>query len=352
MRQAARTVKAAPDTGADALVARLDAPGAGGVELRIGILLWPQFPLLSLAGLCDALRHAADIGDQSQQLRCSWTVLGTPGERIAASCGIEVPVQQSLGSEATFDYIAVIGGLLPQLDKADRRQVRFLKQAAASGVPLLGICTGSFVLAHHGLMDGHTACVHPFHVADWQRLFPALPHSTHGDYLIDGDRITCAGGVSIIELATELVRRHCGADRAAKVVHQMTVSRRAASSHVARRHALGYAGAENDKLRQAILLMEKNIATPLEIGVIARLVECNRRQLERVFVAETGLSPAEFYRRSRLKFGRWLLTTTDAAISVIAADSGFADSAHFIRLFQQHYGMAPGRLRAALVAKV
>jgi hypothetical protein len=66
------------------LVQRLDGPADASarddaVELRIGILLWPRFPLLSLAGLCDALRHAADLGDQSRQVRCSWSVLGLPG---------------------------------------------------------------------------------------------------------------------------------------------------------------------------------------------------------------------------------------------------------------------------------
>jgi hypothetical protein len=66
------------------LVAQLDAvshagttaDAPAGIELRVGFLLWPTFPLLSLAGFCDALRHAADVGDQSRPLRCTWTLLG------------------------------------------------------------------------------------------------------------------------------------------------------------------------------------------------------------------------------------------------------------------------------------
>lgn len=324
---------------------------AEGVELRIGILLWPRFPLLSLAGLCDALRHAADVGDQSRQVRCTWTVLGVPGTPVQASCGVEIPVQESLASGGRFDYVAVIGGLLPFIDTADRRYIDFLREADAAGVPLIGICTGSFVLARHGLMGGKVACVHPFHVDDWKKMFPKLAHATHSDYVFDGNRVTCAGGVSIIELAAELIRIHCGPDRAAKVVHQMTVSHRSSSSHVSRRHALGYSSADNEKLRQAIVLMEKNLTTPLEIGVIARLVDSSSRQLERVFLAETGASPSQFYRDSRLKYGRWLLTTTDSAVSEIAYECGFADASHFIRHFQQQYGVAPGKLRRALLAE-
>lgn len=348
-----------PDTGArneadgGNLIHRLDAATGrnaqdGAVELRIGILLWPRFPLLSLAGLCDALRHAADVGDQSRQVRCSWSVLGLPGTSITASSGVEIPVQEALRPGKKFDYIAVIGGLLPFMDSVEPQYLDFLRQVDAAGTPLIGICTGTFALAGLGLMKGKLACVHPFHVDDWKRMFPKERYTTNCDHVFDGNRISCAGGVSIIELAAELIRIHCGPDRAAKVVHQMTVSQRSSSSHIARRHALGYASVDSEKLRQAIVMMEKNLSTPLEIGVIARLVDSSTRQLERVFLAETGASPSEFYRNSRLKYGRWLLTTTDSTVNDIAFECGFSDAAHFIRHFQQCYGVAPGRLRKAL----
>ncbi|QBK04243.1 GlxA family transcriptional regulator [Hylemonella gracilis] len=330
--------------------AATSVPPDDAVELRIGILLWPRFPLLSLAGLCDALRHAADLGDQSRQVRCSWSVLGLPGTRITASSGVEIPVQEALDSGTKFDYIAVIGGLLPFMDDVEPHYLAFLRRADEAGVPLIGICTGTFVLARAGLMKDQLACIHPFHVDDWKRMFPKARFATNCDYVFDGPRISCAGGVSIIELATELIRVHCGPDRAAKVVHQMSVSQRSSSSHIARRHALGYASADNEKLRQAIILMEKNLSIPLEISVIAKLVNSSSRQLERVFLAETGASPSEFYRNSRLKYGRWLLTTTDSTINDIAFECGFSDAAHFIRHFQQCYGVAPGRLRKALTS--
>lgn len=324
---------------------------ASTTELRVGILLWPAFPLLSLAGLCDGLRHAADVGDQSRQTRCSWAILGTPGESLVASCGARVQVDLPLSAVADYDYVAVIGGLLPQLGEMDHRFPEFLRSMAASGIPLIGICTGSFVLARLGLLDGHAPCIHPFHVDDWKATHPRLPYETDSHYAISNDRITCAGGISIVELAAELVRLHCGADRAAKVIHQMTVKATRETTHIARRHALGYTSSDHEKLRKAVILMEKNITTPLEIAVIARLVDSSSRQLERVFLAETGCSPSEHYRQSRLKYARYLLTTTDLPIISIALESGFSDSSHFIRHFQQLYGTPPGRLRKALQAE-
>ena len=86
----------------------------------------------------------------------------------------------------------------------------------------------------------------------------------------------------------------------------------------------------------------------MNLAVIAKLIRSSSRQLERVFLAETNMSPSEFYRNSRLKYGRWILASTDSPISAIAYECGFADASHFIRHFQQLYGVSPGRLRKAL----
>lgn len=340
------------------LVDRLDAASSdraatradrvSPVELRVGIVLWPGFPLLSLAGLCDGLRHAADVGDQSRQMRCTWDILGHTGDWVKASCGIRVPVDRSLSQPGTYDYVAVIGGLLSQIQEAPTHYSRFLSDTAQNGVPLIGVCTGSFVLARLGLLKGHAPCLHPFHVADWEALYPDVPFTTNAHFEVSHDRITCPGGISIVELAAELVRRHCGADRAAKVVHQMTVNVQGTPTHVARRHALGYQSNDHEKLRRAMVLMEKNLVTPLEIAVIAKLVDSSSRQLERVFLAELGTTPSEYYRSTRLKYARWLLMTTDLPIVKIADEAGFSDASHFIRHFQQFYGTTPGRLRKGL----
>jgi len=319
------------------------------VDLSVGILLWPQFPLLSLAGLCDALRHAADLGDKSRQVRCAWKIIGSAEHRAISSCGIEVAAEQSLSDKPDFDYLAVIGGLLPALDSAPAAYVAYLRQADTNGIPIIGICTGSFVLAKAGLLNEHLACVHPFHVGDWRERYPELPYTTHCDYIIDGKRITCAGGISIIELTTELVRRHCGPDRAAKVVHQMSVTQRSSPSHIGRRLALGYLASNDDAFSRAVLLMEKNIQIPLEVAVIANLLHCSTRQLERIFKETVNLTPSEFYRQIRLKYARWLLLRGGHSVQDVAHETGFADASHFVRHFQKMYGVSPGQLKRVLM---
>src|SRR5471030_514829 len=310
-----------PSLGRD-LVDRLDRASVkregnasrSGAELNIGFLLWPSFPLLSLAGFCDALRHAADLGDQSRPLRCAWMLLGMADETVEASCGVAVPVHAVQGSPRQFDYLVVIGGLLPKLEQVDRRYWDYLREADAEGVPLIGMCTGSFVLAKAGLMRDRVACVHAFHLEDYKTMFPDLRVIANSDYLIDGNRITCAGGVSVVE----------------------------------RRKALGYLAVGDLLVRHAIVLMEENLEAPLNVTVIAKMTGTSVRQLERNFLTEMGVSPKEFYRTMRLRYARWLLLNTEKRITVIAYECGFADSAHFIRGFREVYGVTPGRLRVSL----
>jgi transcriptional regulator GlxA family with amidase domain len=197
-------------------------------------------------------------------------------------------------------------------------------------------------------MEGHVACVHSFHLEDYQQMFPALRVITNSDYLIDGKRITCAGGISVIELAARLISLHCGPDRASKVIHQMTVSRHSGASFIERRRALGYLSVEDVTVRHAIILMEENLEAPLNIAVIAKMSGTSVRQLERAFIAAMNTSPNEFYRQMRLRYARWMLLNTARRVTDIAYECGFADSAHFIRVFKETYGVTPGKLRTSL----
>ncbi|WP_275162435.1 DJ-1/PfpI family protein [Citrobacter portucalensis] len=131
-------------------------------QLNVGILLWPEFPLLALAGLTDALRHAADMGDDSQKIRCSWRLMSaTPDRPVLSSSGMAMMPDSAFVAPEQFDYVVVIGGLLRSMAKADRAARRYLHLAHQLNIPLVGICTGSFVLAQEGFLNGLMAAIHP-----------------------------------------------------------------------------------------------------------------------------------------------------------------------------------------------
>jgi transcriptional regulator GlxA family with amidase domain len=120
--------------------------------LRVGVILADHFTLSAFAVFIDHLRLAADEGDRSRPMHVQWWVMASRRESVLASCGVMIePTSEFLSPEA-LDYLVVIGGILhagPQIDEAT---TRYLREVAAARVPLIGVCTGSFVLCRAGLM--------------------------------------------------------------------------------------------------------------------------------------------------------------------------------------------------------
>lgn len=322
------------------------ANGAGKPALSVGFILLPNFTLTPFAGFIDVLRLAADEGDSSNQIHCAWTVIGRTRDPVKASCGVTVAPWEVLPDPARFDYIVVCGGLLHCGPPTDPETLDYLRLAAAAGVTLVGICVGSFALAWAGLLDRKRCCVSWFHRTDLIREFPDVIPVADQLYVADGRRITCAGGAGAIDLAGWIVERHLGPARAQKALHILVVDRvRPPTSPQPLPPSVTEVG--NEKVRRAILLIEQNLSEPLEVTEIASRVSLSRRQLERLFAAELGMSPRAFTKRFRLNHALWLLTNTTRRVTEIAQECGFSDASHFSRQFRAEYGATPLEARRA-----
>jgi len=131
-------------------------------------------------------------------------------ESVPASCGVLLEPTSALLSPQLLDYLVVIGGILhagPQIDEAT---ARYLREVSATQVPLIGICTGSFILCRAGLMKGRRSCVSWYHYQDFIEAFPNQEVIADRLFLADGPRITCAGGAGAAALATYLIEQHLG----------------------------------------------------------------------------------------------------------------------------------------------
>ncbi|MFH5070364.1 GlxA family transcriptional regulator [Enterobacter cloacae complex sp. 2024EL-00215] len=322
------------------------ALSSGVPELRVGILLWPEFPLMALAGLVDALRHAADNGDDSYKKRCSWHIMGDCGtDVIVSSSGVSVNTDVCYLDPEQFDYIVVIGGLLRSLHKGSSQARRYINTAWHAGKKLVGICTGSFVLAEEGLLAGQQAAVHPYHLEDFCRRFPDVRAVTGCNYVDSKSIMTCPGGISTISAAVELIRRHCGPDRATKAIHQMAVPNRLEQNTVSISQALGFTRVSDPRLRKAVFLVEEYLVKSISTEWLSEQVNLSSRQLCRLFKSEFNQTPTEFIRHCRLKYGKWLLRNSGESITEIALRTGFSDCAHFSRTFHNEYGYTPGQCR-------
>ncbi|HSI40258.1 MAG TPA: GlxA family transcriptional regulator [Xanthobacteraceae bacterium] len=314
-------------------------------ELSIGILLWPGFPMMSLAGIVEPLRHAGDFGDNSQPVHCRWSVVGERSASVAASCGLRVQPDLPYVNPTDFDYIVVIGGLLPQLRAAPSRHRDYLRVAASAGVPLIGVCTGIFVLAQEGLLAGRKVAVHPFHREDFQAAFPSLRITSRDDFLSDGDRITVPGGVSILSLMADLVRTHCGADRAAKVAHQLSLADQPAANAFDRSRVSNFRYSADPRIQRAVVMIESRMGQDAVPDDIATRIGLSSRQFGRLFKEQLGMSPKKFIIETRLRYARWLIENTRRSITEIAYETGFSDCAHLATSFKAKYGKAPTQCR-------
>jgi transcriptional regulator GlxA family with amidase domain len=320
--------------------ARSSSPGPA----RFGFLLANNFTLSAFSIFIDHLRLAADEGDRSRPLHMEWAVMAAREEGVRSSCGVTVNPSSPLQDPSTFDYVVVVGGLLqpgPQLDAA---AMQYLRDVAARGVPLVGTCTGSFVLCRAGLMKGRTSCVSWYHYQDFLEEFPGQAVVADRLFIEDGDRITCAGGAGSGAVATHLIDRHLGRAVAQKASQVLLFDRERAGSEAQPRPPL-YADVSEPRVRRAILLMEQHLARPISIPVMARELGLSMRQLERLCRMHTGLSPASIYRQLRMRYARWLVDNTDRSVTEIAIDAGFADCAHFSRQFKDAYGLSPSTRR-------
>jgi transcriptional regulator GlxA family with amidase domain len=320
------------------------AKSAAPARLSVGFILARNFTLSAFSLFVDQLRLAADEGDRSRQILCRWSVMSELRTPVRASCGVQIAGTAELTDPESFDYIVVVGGLLhagPQLDKAT---IAYLQQAAKQGVALVGLCTGSFILARAGLMANRKCCVSWYHCQDFAEEFPEIELVADRLFVADGDRITCAGGGGTADLATTLIERHVGRSIAQKSRHVLMLDRARAGSD-AQPHPPMVEAVLDERVRRAMLLMEQNMTDPLPIAEIALRLRLSMRQLERLFRSAVGSGPTQFYRSLRLRYARWLLDNTSRQITDIAIDAGFADCAHFSRHFKSAYGFAPSQRR-------
>jgi transcriptional regulator GlxA family with amidase domain len=315
-------------------------------RLRVGFILARRFTLCAFANFVDVLRLAADEGDRSRPILCRWSVLSPTGEAVESSCGVRIEPDARLADPTQFDYVVVVGGLMGQVEALHPDHVAYLRRAAHAGVPLVGVCTGTFILHRAGLMNGYRACVSWFHHQDFLTEFDGLTPVSDRIFVVDGDRLTCSGGASSAHLAAFLVDRHIGPSAARKSLSIMIIDEPLEAERP--QPGLPLDLTTSDALvRRALLVMQQRMDAPLTVERLAERLDVSRRTLERRFDAALGLSPHEVGKRVRLAQARHLLATTRRTVAEVAAETGFCDSSHMIRAFRTRHGVTPETWRQA-----
>lgn len=319
-------------------------------RLRVGFLLAPRFTLVAFAGFVDALRLAADDGDRSQQRLCTWKILGEPEATVGSSCGAAIKVTAPLERPGDFDYIVVVGGLLHEGQAVPASYYQFLREAAAEGVNIVGLCTGSFILARAGLMKGYVACVSWFHRDEFTDEFPDCRVTSNQTFIADRDRLTCAGGTKVVHLAAYIIERAVGRTSARKALRIMLEEQPLPSRTLQPEEVISERS-HDSVVHKAMLLLEQNLQSPTPIDDICKPLGIGRRQLERRFRKDVGLSPAGYRQKLRVERAKWFLQNTDLDVLEVGLECGFQNGAHFSRTIRQLLGAPPTVIRASANAR-
>lgn len=314
-----------------------------GLPKKFGFLLINDFTLISMSSAVEPLRMANRIVGKDVY---GWRTISEAGDCVEASDGLSVIADYRISDIdvlSDLDAVIVCGGRRIH-NQATDTVLRWLRTASQAGIALGAICTGSYVLARAGLLDGYRCSVHWENLTAMTDTFPNTS-VTRSMYTIDRDRYTCSGGTAPVDMMLYFISRTCGADISAGVAEQF-VHERVRNSSDRQRVPLRYTiGNQSEKLIVAVELMEANIREPISQTELALYVGLSRRQLQRLFQRYLACAPSRHYLQIRLQRARELLRQTTISLVEVAAYTGFVSSSHFSKSYKEFYGYSPSRER-------
>lgn len=312
---------------------------------KVGIVPTPDFTLFSLSCFVEFLRLSSDESDFSRQIYCAWDLLSHDRQPVRSSCGFPLLPTKTYGDPAEYDYIVVHGGVLHGNTPVPEELYRFVESAAAAGIPIVGLCTGQFVLAEMGLLAGKRCAVHFSLAAALRQNFPDVIAVTDASVVSDGGFITCPGGLASINLAMHLVTERCGKSRAHKAMHYLMADRGFDEMQAMKQDTEIGLNCPDQRVVNAVGLMRQRLFETGSVADVAKGVGVTERVLTRLFQQHLRASPADYWRQMRLKSAHWMVLNSSRSITQIAHECGFTDSSHMIYWFKRSYNTTPARLR-------
>jgi transcriptional regulator GlxA family with amidase domain len=314
---------------------------------RFVFVLMDNFTLLSFASAVECLRIANRMSGVELY---DWAVTGDTEDTVTCSAGARFHVDFPLAELNREDIVILCGGMDVQ-SATTKRILNWVRREARRGLKVGGLCTAAYTLAKAGLLDGKRATIHWENHDSFIEEFEDV-QLTKSVFVVDGNRMTTAGGTSSIDLMLNIIADDHGEKLANAVADQLIYSSIRTDQDTQRLSVPTRIGVRHPKLSQVIQMMEGNIEEPISPSVLARDVGMSTRQLERLFRRYLSRSPKRYYMELRLQKARNLLMQTDMTVINVALACGFASPSHFSKCYRAHYNTTPYRERGAQASRL
>ncbi|MFB4298639.1 helix-turn-helix domain-containing protein [Actinomadura sp. NTSP31] len=293
------------------------------------------------------------------ELACAAEVFGTVPPDAPARYDFRICAERPGPLQTTGGYPILVGADLTALQEADTVVVpgwqppgrpvppavtEALRAAHRRGARIVSICTGAFVLAHAGLLDGRRATTHWRRTAQFAAAFPEVEVDPDVLYVDHGDVATSAGSGAGIDLCLHLVRRDHGAAYAAQIARNMVLPPHREGSQL--QYVAQPVPAKADgSLAPLLEWAASQLDTRLTVARLAERAGLSSRTLARQFTRQLGVSPGQWLLGRRLDAARVLLERTDLPVEAIATRVGLASAVNLRRRFRARLGTTPGAYR-------
>lgn len=277
-----------------------------------------------------------------------WSFASDDGLSAKASNGSVTQVHYSFANMPHSDRIFVISGLNVRQAPL-RNAITMLRRERATGTRIGAICSGAYVLAKAGFLDGMETAIHWEYHDGFKEEFPDI-HLIHNVFVAHEKFVTASGGTAAADLMLHLIEQDHGYDLAVSVADQMVYNAVRSGDAEQRVSIQSRAGVRNPHLIRAVESMRASIHAPQSPSQIAGEIGISVRQLERLFDRHFNTSPKRYAMELRLERAQHLLLQTEAGITEIALACGFENVGHFGRVYRSRFGVSPARQRARAIA--
>ncbi len=227
---------------------------------------------------------------------------------------------------------------------ASRGVLAFVRKAAKRSRRVASICTGAFILADAGLLDGRRATTHWCAARDLRERYPNVTVNEDRIFIVDGPIWTSAGASAGVDLALAMIEEDLGVELARLVAKKLVLYHRRTGGQ-SQHSVLLEMDTKSDRIQSVLTYAKKNLRVSLSVERLAEVAHLSPRQFSRAFQAATGRSPAKVIESLRVEAARGMLEQGHDSIDDVASESGFTSRDHLRRAFLRTYGLPPQALR-------